>query len=69
MAQTVKYLPAMRETRVQSLAWEDSLEKAMTTHSSTLAWKIPCMEEPGRLHGVADITEQLHFQFQEKSKH
>ena len=59
MAQTVKYLPAMRETRVQSLAWEDSLEKAMTTHSSTLAWKIPCMEEPGRLHGVAQSQTRL----------
>jgi len=41
----------------------------MTTHSSTLAWKIPCMEEPGRLHGVADMTEQLHFHFQDKIKH
>ena len=39
----------MRETRVQSLGWEDPLEKEMATHSSILAWKIPWMEEPGRL--------------------
>ena len=49
MAQTVKHLPTMRETQVQSLGWEDPLEKEMATHSSTLAWKIPWMEEPGRL--------------------
>ena len=41
VAQMVKRLPAMRETRVQSLGWEDPLEKEMATHSSTLAWKIP----------------------------
>ena len=46
--QTVKRLPAMRETWVQSLGQEDPLEKEMATHSSTLAWKIPWMEEPGR---------------------
>ena len=49
MAQTIKPLPAMWETWVQSLAWEDPLEKEMATHSSTLAWKIPWTEEPGRL--------------------
>ena len=49
MAQRVKHLPAMRETRVRSLGWEDPLEKEMATHSSTLAWKIPWMQEPGRL--------------------
>ena len=48
VAQTVKHLPAMWEIWVQSLGWEDPLEKEMATHSSTLAWKIPCMEEPGR---------------------
>ena len=48
-AQTVKDLPAMRETWVQSLDQEDPLEKEMATHSSTLAWKIPRMEEPGGL--------------------
>ena len=45
----VKHLPAMRETQVRSLGWEDPLEKEMATHSSTLAWKIPWTEEPGRL--------------------
>ena len=44
----LKHLPAMWEIWVQSLGWEDPLEKEMATHSSTLAWKIPCMEEPGR---------------------
>ena len=52
MAQTVKRLPAMRETRVQSLGLEDPLEKEMATHSTTLAWKIPWMEEPGRLQSM-----------------
>ena len=45
----VKHLPAMGETQVQSLGQEDPLEKEMATHSSTLAWKIPWMEEPGGL--------------------
>ena len=49
MAQMVKHLPAMQETQVQSLGQEDPLEKPMTTHSNTLSWKIPWMEEPGRL--------------------
>ena len=49
VAQTVKRLPTMRETWVQSLGQEDLLEKEMATHSSILAWKIPWMEEPGRL--------------------
>ena len=49
-AQMVKRLPAVRETRVQSLGWEDPLEKEMATHASTLAWKIPWTEEPGGLH-------------------
>ena len=48
MAQTVKYLPAMQETQVRSLVWEDALEKEMATHSRTLAWRIRWMEEPGR---------------------
>ena len=47
MAQTVKNLPAMRETQVQSLGWEDPLEKERATHSSILAWRIPWTEEPG----------------------
>ena len=49
VAQTVKHLPTMRETPVRSLGQEDPLEKKRATHSSTLAWKIPWMEEPGRL--------------------
>ena len=52
MAQTVKCLPAMWETWVWSLDGEDPLEKEMATHSSTLAWKIPWMEEPGRLQSM-----------------
>ena len=49
VAQMVKHLPTMRETQVQSLGQEDTLEKEMATHSSNLAWKIPWMEEPHRL--------------------
>ena len=45
----VKNLPEMQETQVQSLGWEDPLEKGMATHSSILAWRIPWTEEPGRL--------------------
>ena len=50
MAQMVRSLPAMQETWVRSLGWEDPLEKDRATHSSILAWKIPWTEEPGRLH-------------------
>ena len=49
MAQRLKRLPGMRETRVPSLGWEDSLEKEMATHSSVLAWRIPGTAEPGGL--------------------
>ena len=52
MAQTVKHLPAMQETGVQSLGQEDPLEKEMATHSSILAWKISWTEEPGRLQSM-----------------
>ena len=52
MAQRVKCLPVMQETRVRSLGREDPLEKEMETHSSTLAWKIPWTEEPGRLQSM-----------------
>ena len=48
----VKCLPVMQETWVLSLGWEDPLEKEMAPHSSTLAWKIPWMEEPGRLQSM-----------------
>ena len=52
VAQTVKHLPTTWETWVQSLGWKDLLEKEMSTHSSILAWKIPWMEEPGRLQSM-----------------
>ena len=52
VAQTVKRLPTMWKTRVQSLGREDPLEKETATHSSTLAWKILWTEEPGRLHSM-----------------
>ena len=51
VAQTVKRLPTMQETWVQSLGQEDLLEKEMVTYSSILAWKIPWTEKPGRLQG------------------
>ena len=51
-AQSVKHLPTRWETQVQSLGREDLLEKEMATHSSILAWKIPWMEEPGRLQSM-----------------
>jgi len=49
MTQILKNLPAMQETQVQSLSWEDPLEKEMAIHSSILAWRIPQTEEPGGL--------------------
>ena len=52
MAQTVKCLPTMRQTRVQSLGQEDLLAKEMVTHSSILSWKIPWTEKPGRLQAM-----------------
>ena len=61
VAQTVKRLPTMQETQVQSLGQEDLLEKETATYSSILAWKIPWMEEPGRatVHGVAKSWTRL----------
>ena len=52
VAQTVKNPSAMQETWVQSLGWEDPLEKGMATHSSILGWRIPWSEEPGRLQSM-----------------
>ena len=52
VAQMVKSLPTMWETQVQSLGWEYPLEKEMATHSRTLAWKIPWMEDCGRLQSM-----------------
>ena len=63
MVQTVKNLPAMQETWAQSLGQEDPLEKGKATHSSILAWRIPCTEKPGILqsmdHKELDKTERL----------
>ena len=55
VAQMVKHLPAVQETWVQSLGWEAPLEKEMATHYSILAWKIPWMEEPGRLQSMGSL--------------
>ena len=52
MSQTVKFLSTMRETQVPSLGQEDALEKEMAIYSSTIAWKIPWTEEPGRLQSM-----------------
>ena len=52
MAQMIKSLPAMQETRVRSLGQEDPLEKGMDTHSSMLAWRVPWTEEPGGLQSM-----------------
>ena len=52
VAQLVKNLPALQETRVRPLGWEDSLEKEMATHSSILAWELPWTEEPGGLQAI-----------------
>ena len=67
VAQRLKCLPPMRETRVRSLGWEDPLEKEMVTHSSILAWRMPWTEEPGRLQSTGsqrvghDWLTSLHF--------
>ena len=52
MVQSVKNPPAIQETQVQSLGWEDPLEKEMATHSSILAWKFPWTDEPGGLQSI-----------------
>ena len=61
MAQKVKRLSTMQETQVQSLGWEESLEKEMAIHSSTIAWKNSWTEEPGRLQSMgseeSDMTD------------
>ena len=62
VAQTAKNLPAMQETQVRSLGWEDPLENGMATYSSILAWRISWTEEPGGLQSMetqSDTTEQL----------
>ena len=57
VAQTVKNPPAMQETQVQSLGWEDPLEKGMATHSSILAWRTPWTEEPGELQSTGSQSQ------------
>ena len=68
MVQRLKHLPAMWETWVRSLGWEDDLEKEMATYSSILAWRIPWTDELGGLrstgHKESDTTERLHFHLQ-----
>ena len=62
VAQLIKNPPAIQETWVQSLSWEDPLEKGMAAHCSILAWRIPCTEQPGGLQSVGsqlDMTERL----------
>ena len=67
VVQRLKRLPTMRETQVQSLGWEDLLEKEMATHSSILAWKIPRTEAPSRLQSMGlqrvGHDQRLHFHF------
>ena len=64
----VKNLPAVQETQVQSLGWDDPLEREIATHSSVLAWRIPWTEEPSGLQSMGlkelDTTERLHFRLQ-----
>ena len=59
VAQLVKNLPAMQETWVRFLGWEDSLEKEMATHSSILAWRIPWTEEPGGLQSMGSQESDM----------
>ena len=65
----VKCLPAMQETWIRSLGWDDPLEEEMAAHSSILVWKIPWTRKPGRLQSMgckeSDMTEWLHFCFLE----
>ena len=73
VAQTVKNLPAKKEAQIQSLVWEDSLEKGMVIHSSILVWRIPWMVEPGRLQSMgpkeSDMTEGLTLRFMHIGQH
>ena len=61
VAQLVKNLPAVQETPVRFLGWEDPLGKEMATDSSILAWRIPWTEEPGRLHSLRDSKSQTQL--------
>ena len=59
VAQMVKHMSAMQETRIRSLGWEDPLEKEMAVNSISLAWKTPWTEEPGTVHGVTKSRTRL----------
>ena len=60
----ITHLSTMKETQVQSLGWEDPLEEEMATHSSSLVWRIPWTEEPGRLQSMG-----LHYYYNKYKKH
>ena len=63
MVQTIKNLPAMQETQVQSLGQEDPLEKEMAIHSSILAWEIPWTEEPGGLQSIGSQESWIQLSY------
>ena len=69
VAQVVKTLPAMQETQVRFLGWEESLEKEMTTHSGILAWRIPWTEEPGRLQSWGHKSQMRLYHHQLYTRH
>ena len=66
VAQRLKRLPGMRETRVRFLGWEDPLETEMATHSSTLAWRIPWREEPGRRHKLLNHSKETNVRREQR---
>jgi len=64
----VKNLPTMQDTGIQSLDWEDPLEKRMTTHSSMLAWKIPWTKEPGGLQSMGFLYLKSMWKIEKRKK-
>ena len=73
VVQMVKNLPAMQESRVRSLGWEDPLETGIATHSSIIAWRIPWTEEPGGLQSMVSQSwtwlSDFHYYYRIKSLH
>ena len=69
IAQSVKNLPAVQETWVQSLGWKDPLEKERATHSSILAWRIPWTEEPAAVHGLQRVGHDRAANTDERCQH
>ena len=69
MAQRVKNLPAMQETHVQSLGWEDPLGKGMATHSSIIAWRTPWTEEPGGLQSTGSQRVGYDLAIKQQQQH